>query len=107
MKILITGASGFLGRNLVDFLESKGHETIKVYGRNKIEKGVQLDLLDFEKVERLLEETKPDFVVHAAACCNVAEVNKAQSSIIFLISNPLTLWTSPFTATFRDSCKGP
>ena len=78
MKVLVTGASGFLGRNLVDFLESKGHETIKVYGRNKIENGVQLDLLDFEKVETLLDETKPDFVVHAAACCNVAEVNKAR-----------------------------
>ena len=88
MKVLVTGASGFLGRNLVDFLESRGHETIKVYGRNKIENGVQLDLLDFTKVELLLEETKPDFVVHAAACCNVAEVNKARSNTIFQVFRP-------------------
>ena len=76
MKIIVTGSSGFLGRNLVELLERNNHEVVKLYGRNKVEDGVQLDLLDFEKVESLVDNLKPDVVIHAAACCNVADVSK-------------------------------
>ena len=76
MKIIVTGSSGFLGRNLVELLERNDHEVVKLYGRNEVEGGVQLDLLDFEKVESLVDNLKPDVVIHAAACCNVADVSK-------------------------------
>ena len=76
MKIIVTGSSGFLGRNLVELLERNDHEVVNLYGRNKVEDGVQLDLLDFEKVESLVDNLKPDVVIHAAACCNVADVSK-------------------------------
>ena len=76
MRIMVTGSSGFLGRNLVELLERNDHEVVKLYGRNKVDGGVQLDLLDFEKVESLVDNVKPDVVIHAAACCNVADVSK-------------------------------
>merc|ERR1712113_237049 len=74
MRILVTGASGFLGRNLVQFLEEANHEVIPIYGKNKIKNGFQLDLLDREQVDKLVLSSKADCCVHAAACCNVAQV---------------------------------
>lgn len=57
-KVLITGASGFIGKNLVDSLKedyyvlAPGHK--------------ELDLLDATAVEEYLKEVKPDIVIHSA-----------------------------------------
>ena len=76
MKVVVTGSSGFLGHNLTELLERNNHKVLKLYGRNRVKGGVQVDLLDFEKVESLVDDVKPDVVIHAAACCNVADVSK-------------------------------
>ena len=65
-KILITGASGLLGRSLMSRLEDTG----KVVGAgytNSEAPLVPVDLRDAEALETLLKEAKPDAVVHSAA----------------------------------------
>ncbi|MEB3830645.1 SDR family oxidoreductase [Phormidium sp. CCY1219] len=70
-KLLITGASGFLGWNL----GQKAKQNWQVYGTYFSLKpssipGVnllQVDLRDFAAMKRLFEEIKPDAVIHTAA----------------------------------------
>lgn len=64
MKIIVTGAGGQLGRELVEKLPERGHETVP-FARG------QLDIADFEAVERVLEEYTPELVINSAAYTNV------------------------------------
>lgn len=64
MKILVSGAGGQLGKELVETLPERGHETIGLSRR-------ELDVADPESVERTLERESPDLVINAAAYTNV------------------------------------
>lgn len=73
-KLLITGASGLLGANLV--LEcAKNYSVIAVYHRHPIHlkdaASVHVDLTDERAVEKLITAARPDWVVHCAAETNV------------------------------------
>lgn len=59
MKILVTGGSGFIGRNVVDDLRGKGHEVLAP-------SRAELDLLDDCAVECYLRGHRFDAVLHAA-----------------------------------------
>jgi dTDP-4-dehydrorhamnose reductase len=70
MRILITGASGLLGLNLA--LEiSRRHTVFGTVHQHALNtnafKVIQTDLLAPGAVERLLDETRPDWVIHCAA----------------------------------------
>jgi dTDP-4-dehydrorhamnose reductase len=74
MRILVTGASGLLGLNLA--LEAKKeHIVVGVTNRHPIQTSafntVQADLLAPGAVERLLDDTRPDWVIHCAALANL------------------------------------
>lgn len=60
MKVLVTGAKGQLGHDVVNELTMRGHEAIGV----DID---EMDITDFESVSRVLKETAPDAVIHCAA----------------------------------------
>ena len=73
MRVLITGASGLLGLNLA--LDATAtHEVIGV-DRSKLAsppfKLIKADLLDQQAVSRILDEAKPDAVIHCAALANL------------------------------------
>ncbi|MEW9672165.1 dTDP-4-dehydrorhamnose reductase [Ammoniphilus sp. 3BR4] len=76
MKILVTGAGGQLGRDLVRIL-SKEH---KVFGYSRHE----LDITDPAQVLACLRQLKPHAVVHAAAYTKVdlAETEKEQAYLV-------------------------
>ena len=61
MKILLTGASGFLGQSVLEKLLNSGYRDI-VYPRS-----YQYDLVDNNQVETLFKRNKPDRVIHLAA----------------------------------------
>ena len=74
-KILITGGSGFLGKNLSFKLKNKFK--IFISSRN-IENGVKiakklninfvpLDISNYDKVDEILFDIKPDIIIHSAA----------------------------------------
>ncbi len=76
-RIAITGANGFTGRHLVDFLTEQGHS---VYGlthgdggdRDLGVKCYDCDLGDIESIYHALDAIRPDKIVHLAAVSFVA-----------------------------------
>lgn len=66
MKALITGASGFIGKYLSDFLEQKGIVVSKL-SRNEIDGFIKNDLSDVSEIKKLLLTNKPDYIFHLAA----------------------------------------
>jgi len=74
MRILITGTGGLLGSNLA--LEAASRHTVFGVDRSCPQKTTAFtpmvaDLLDPGVVERILDDTQPDWVIHCAAQANV------------------------------------
>ena len=79
-KILVTGASGFIGSALVKKLEENGHSVYGFYRYMsddrydfyKPENIIFGDIRDREAVQRAVGESKPDTVIHLAAITPVS-----------------------------------
>ncbi len=77
MKILVTGASGFIGRYLATYARRRGHEVVGTYlsepeltSRIPTDAGVRwvhLDLRDPHQIGALVDELRPDGVFHLGA----------------------------------------
>ncbi len=80
-KILITGASGLVGSNLITRLEQEESHTNLLYPSHS-----ELDLLDQRDVNRFVEETKPKYVFHCAATVGGIQAN-INSPYKFLYNN--------------------
>lgn len=78
MKILVTGGTGMVGKNLQKFFNDNKLEGTFV-GRGS--KG-QFDLLDVYKTNNLFSYFKPDVVIHAAATVGGIGFNKNNPGII-------------------------
>ena len=64
MKILITGATGLVGRALVEHCLAGGDEVLSYDHRS-------LDIADAQAVERAIEQQRPDAVINCAAWTDV------------------------------------
>lgn len=72
MKILFTGASGFIGANFMEFLLEEGIEFINVdwnppYNDAYRQYWKECDIMDFPKLLSIFQEFQPTAVVHFAA----------------------------------------
>lgn len=81
LKVLITGATGFIGSHIVPSLIEQGYEVYSleryvtgryVLGQRRDVKTVFGDLKEYFTIKRILREVQPDAVVHLAAVSPVA-----------------------------------
>lgn len=79
MKILVTGGAGFIGSHLADKLIKKGNEVFIIDNLstgsekniNKNAKFYKADIVEKEKIEKIILDEKPDVIFHLAAQINV------------------------------------
>lgn len=72
MKILITGASGFIGSNVLEYYLEKGNVVLNIDFRipqNTSLKAYWIDcaMIDYEKLKSTIINFEPDFIIHLAA----------------------------------------
>ncbi|MEO7045535.1 MAG: NAD-dependent epimerase/dehydratase family protein, partial [Ferruginibacter sp.] len=85
MKILITGIAGFAARHFLDYINDKEpgsevagiyHETLPTFNADQLSNLkislYKLSLLDKDKFAAVLQEFKPDFILHLAGRSSVA-----------------------------------
>jgi len=65
MRVLVTGASGFVGRRLLPALACAGHDALGV--------DREVDVCDFEALAGVVAASRPEAVIHLAALSSVAE----------------------------------
>ncbi|MCS6806050.1 MAG: GDP-L-fucose synthase [Acidobacteriota bacterium] len=75
-RVLVTGASGFVGRNLMPLLEQTGCQIIAPTHQD-------YDLLEQDQVRRLLADTQPHIVFHLAGLIGGILANKRYPADFF------------------------
>ncbi len=99
MRALVTGASGFVGRYLVDALRREGAEILACGGpHDPVEEYFPLDLADEQTIRAALEVIAPTVVFHLAAQTFVPE--SLASPIETYQTN--TIGTARLAAAIRD-----
>jgi GDP-4-dehydro-6-deoxy-D-mannose reductase len=66
MRVLVTGASGFVGGYLIESLRAKGHDVIGT-SLNEQDGYIHVDMRDASGIEAAVVEAAPDRVFHLAA----------------------------------------
>jgi dTDP-4-dehydrorhamnose reductase len=89
MKIFITGGGGLLGQYL-NMILSKEHEILTQYNTksgNCLQfSSVQVDITDYDKIQVLLVDFKPDIIVHTAAISSVLIAGKLPPKYVFEVN---------------------
>ncbi|RUS45255.1 GDP-mannose 4,6-dehydratase [Cohnella sp. AR92] len=78
MRVLLTGAGGFVGRHLAEYLAKQGHEVTAGLRSSKsgdscFIRHVRLDIRSPEAIRHALLLAQPETVIHLAAQSNVAD----------------------------------
>lgn len=76
-RIVITGGTGFLGRQLVDNLVRQGYRDLFVVDHKAY------DLVRIEDIRRLYVETRPEIVIHLAARVGGIGFNRENPATLF------------------------
>jgi GDP-L-fucose synthase len=76
-NILVTGGAGFLGSFVVEKLKERGCKDVFV-PRSK-----DYDLVEMEAVKRLYRDSRPDIVIHLAACVGGIGANQSNPGKFF------------------------
>ncbi|HOK40528.1 MAG TPA: GDP-mannose 4,6-dehydratase [bacterium] len=98
-KIFISGVSGFVGKYLVELLDDENNEITgidindnKYIKTNKANFLFQkIDLLDFEKINKLINFSQPDYIYHLAGI----------SFVPFSVKNSETTYKINFLGTYN------
>jgi GDP-L-fucose synthase len=95
--VVVTGGAGFLGRHVVEKLQERGcHEMVVV-------RSADYDLTKEENCIRLLEDTRPDIVIHLAGLVGGILANKTRPAEFFYQN--LTMGTFILHHSWRHGVK--
>ena len=72
LRVLVTGSTGFIGARIIDALADAGHRPVgcartEKIGRHVAAPFVAMDLAQPLSISRVLDEVRPDAIIHAAA----------------------------------------
>ena len=85
-KVLVTGATGFTGRKLVKACMEVGANVLGLAGSPTNESNIiNVDILDFDTLKRVINKFKPDYVFHLAAISFVGHVDVSAFYIVNVI----------------------
>jgi dTDP-4-dehydrorhamnose reductase len=86
MKFLVTGSAGLVGSQVVKDLTKQNHTVYSCYHDEKPSHGtsIQLDITDQDKIIQILQEIKPDRIIHLAAMTDVDQCETQQELAILL-----------------------
>ena len=127
MRILVTGAGGQLGYDIMRELSRRGHEVIGTEVSAKDASLVRMDITDRDQVMAVMSQTRPEAVIHCAAWTavdlaedpenrekvfainaegtrNVAEAAKAVGAVIMYISTDY-IFDGRGTEPWKPDCK--
>lgn len=76
-RVLVTGGAGFLGRFVVERLRE--HSELEIF----VPRQEQYDLVRQSHIERLLDDTQPDLIIHLAALVGGIGANQQQPGRFF------------------------
>lgn len=79
MKILLTGANGMVGKNILEVAKEHSHQFLTPSSS-------ELNLLDGNVVQQYIKEHQPDIVIHAAGIVGGIQANMAKP-VKFLVDN--------------------
>ena len=88
-RVLVTGAEGFCGRYLCDYLTAQKYQVFGAYHHDKVPgvpySQVQLDITNPSQVDRTIQKIRPDFICHLAAQSN-ARLSWQKKDLTFSIN---------------------
>ncbi len=87
MKVLVTGAAGQLGSDVLQELKKRGHTALGSDVGDVDTPLISLDITDREAVFRVIEQKRPDAIIHCAAWTAVdAAEDEANASRVWRIN---------------------
>lgn len=84
MRILVTGADGFVGRHLCRFLKLQGDEVIEAHGPSAGDER-KLDITDASDVLERVRQAKPEGVIHLAGFSSVGK-SHLEPNLVFQVN---------------------
>jgi GDP-L-fucose synthase len=90
-KILVTGSSGFVGKNLVNTLLEKGFKNLLTPS------STELDLTDQLSVKEYFENKKPNIVLHIAGLVGGISINKQRPADFFFKNGMMSLLVTHYS----------
>lgn len=79
MKIFLTGGNGMVGKNILNYSEAKNYTFLNPSSK-------ELNLQDYNAVDKFIKVNKPDFIIHAAGLVGGIHANIA-NPVNFLMVN--------------------